>query len=213
MVPSSASQSFGVTVRCHSRGGAKQLYGVGQPSLTRRPTVTENGDAPETSPFRRLGYSKRWLDPRGVTAPHRELAKDSRPRASLRPGRTASAQLVVSSAGGPHRCTLASGSALSPEPGAGANPFGNGVRASAAARPHGVVPQGYKASQTRSPLSPQFGLQLPAPVRVSRVTSPCLSSRGGLGSCPRRASRRPGVVTHEARNFWASKATCLCHRW
>ena len=37
-----------------------------------------------------------------MTVPLQELAEDSRPRSSLRPGRTASAQLVVGSAGG-HR--------------------------------------------------------------------------------------------------------------
>jgi hypothetical protein len=36
-------------------------------SLPRHQTVTIAGDAPETSPFRRTGYSTRWLDPRGVT--------------------------------------------------------------------------------------------------------------------------------------------------
>ena len=66
MVRSSAS--IGMTTDCHSRGGAKQLYGVYQPSLTQRPTVANNGDAPETSPFRTTGYSKRWLDPTRVTA-------------------------------------------------------------------------------------------------------------------------------------------------
>jgi hypothetical protein len=67
MVLWSASHLVAVTTGCHNRGGAKQLYGVSPVSLPRHPTVTGNGNAPETSPFRRTGYSKRWLDPRRVT--------------------------------------------------------------------------------------------------------------------------------------------------
>ena len=43
----------------------------------------------------------------------------------------------------------------------------NGVRASATTRPHGVAPQGTSLVQLQSPLSPQFGSQLPTPVRCS----------------------------------------------
>ncbi len=38
--------SHGVTTDCHSRGGAKQLYGVGRPSLTQRPTVADRRRRP-----------------------------------------------------------------------------------------------------------------------------------------------------------------------
>src|SRR5262249_41806841 len=108
MVPSSASQLFGVTIDCHNRGGAKQLYGVRPPSRDCRPTVTDLGDAPETSPFRRTGYSKRWLDPRGVTTRTGHARGNRGPRRVWNSGPVASAQLVVGSAGGPHRCPRAS---------------------------------------------------------------------------------------------------------
>jgi len=86
MVRSSASHLATVTTDCHSRSGAKQLYGVHQPSLAQRPIVTDSGDAPETSPFRTTGYSKRWLDPTRGDRLHRQLAEDSRPRSNCRPG-------------------------------------------------------------------------------------------------------------------------------
>ena len=113
----------GVTTDCHSRGGAKQLYGVGRSSLTQRPTVTSNGDAPETSPFRRLGYSKRWLDPRRVAASHRELAGESRPPSSFHPGQSGVG--VVSLQLGRRAASVyacKSDCALEPEAGEGANP-------------------------------------------------------------------------------------------
>jgi hypothetical protein len=87
MVLRSASHLAGVTTDCHGRGGAKQLYGVGRPPHARRPTATlSTSDAPETSPFRRTGYSKRWLDPKRVAAHTRNSLGESRPPTSLRPG-------------------------------------------------------------------------------------------------------------------------------
>src|SRR5262249_45277556 len=82
------------------------------------------GDAPETSPFRTTGYSKRWLDPRRVTDRTRHTRGNRDPRRAFDPGQSASAQLVSGSVGGPHRCSLASRSALSqPEASVGANPI------------------------------------------------------------------------------------------
>src|SRR5262245_7051960 len=180
MVLSSASQLVGVKIAYHSRGGAKLLYGVRRPPLPQRPTVTEVGDAPETSPLRRTGYSKRWLDPRKVTDRTRHTWGNRDPPRAFDPGQSASAQLVSGSVGGPHRCTLASDSALSPGAGVGANPFGNGVRASTATRPRGVTPQEISLVQTRSPSSPQFGCQLPTPLRC--LTSHLSMSFPLLGS-------------------------------
>src|SRR5215472_9857880 len=112
MVPSSASRPFGVTTGCHSRGGAKQLYGVGPRPLSWRRTVAEVGDAPETSPFRRTGYSRQWLDPRGVTTGTEHARANRDPRRALCPEPVASAQLDFGSAGGPHRRALESDRAL-----------------------------------------------------------------------------------------------------
>ena len=143
MVLSSASHLFGVTVDCHSRGGAKQLYGVYQSPLPRRPTVAFDSDAPETSPFRTTGYSKRWLDPRGVADRTGHTRGNRDPRRVFDPGQSASAQLVSGSACGPHRCSIASDSAMSqPGAGVGANPLAAGSgqspqRGHAGSRPRG----------------------------------------------------------------------------
>jgi hypothetical protein len=149
------------------------------------------GGAPETSPFRTTGYSKRWLDPRRVTdRTGRARGGNRDPRRAFDPGLSAPAQLVSGSVGGPHRCPHASDPALSPGAGAGANPVCNGVRASAATRPHGVGPQRISPVQSRSPSLPQFGSQLPAPVRCStghRTVS--FPSPKGLWFCPLHASQ------------------------
>ena len=115
----------------------------------------------------------------------RELAEESRPPSSLRPGRAASAQLVVGSAGGPPQCSLVNRNrALAPVSGGGANPMATGSGTLPQPRPTtGSMPQVRKPEQaarpqTRSPSSPQFGYQLPPPARCLGSTRSCLSSPG-----------------------------------
>jgi hypothetical protein len=161
-----------------------------QTALRGRPVATpmttdchRTGDAPETSPFRRTGYSTRWLDPRGVTTDPGTRGGNRDPRRAFVPGPVASAQLDVGSAGGPHRCTLASDHALSqPEAGAGANPFATG----SGRPPHrghtGSMPQEISPARRDRPCRPSSAHSSPRRSGVPRVTSPCLLSPGGLGS-------------------------------
>jgi hypothetical protein len=62
---------------CQTRGGAKQLYGVCQRHTSDSRLSPPGGDAPETSPFRRLGHSKRQARPPRGDSPHREPAEES----------------------------------------------------------------------------------------------------------------------------------------
>jgi hypothetical protein len=119
--------------------------------------------------------------PKGDNRPGHTDGNRDPPRA-FHPGPVASAQFLFGSAGGPHRCAIVSDNALSPEAGAGAHPVSNGVRASATTRPHGVEPQVISPVPTRSPLVPQFGLQLPAPVRcLTCHPLQVFSLQGGFG--------------------------------
>ena len=105
-----------------------------QTALRGRPVATSaatdchrHGDAPETSPFRTTGYSKRWLDPRRVTNGTGHTPRNRDLGRVWNPGPSASAQLVSGSVGGPHRCSIASDLAMSqPGAGVGANPIATG---------------------------------------------------------------------------------------
>jgi hypothetical protein len=153
-----------MTLNCHSRGGAKQLYGVCQrhESDNRLSLLSATPQKPLRSAGPAIQNDK--LDPRRVTVRYGNLRGNRDPRQAVHPGQTASAQLVFGSAGGPHRCAIVSDRALLPERGEGANPSerGPGLRHNEAVRGHAP---GNKPRSTRSPSLPQLGRQLPPPVR------------------------------------------------
>jgi hypothetical protein len=164
-----------------------------------------SGDAPETSPFRRLGYSKRQARPPKGTVRTGNTRRNRDPRRAFHPGQTASAQLLFGSAGGPHRCAFVSVTVRCHRSPAWGPIQANGVRVIAAAGTKAGSRPSDRSRSTRSPFSPQLGRQLPPPVRclachlVMSFISP-----GGFGFLP--------FYPHDARNFLGSNAICFRHR-
>jgi len=191
--------SPGVTAACHAQGGAKPLHGVGRPPRRRQPTVTPPAsDAPETSPFRRTGHSKRWLDPRRVTAcrgrtPGIETPVVRSPRTSRvgsvsrRLGRRAASAY----AGWSGRRVVAG-----VRRGGQSEQRGPGRRRTEATRGHAP---GNKPRPSRSPSSPQLGCPLPPPARCLRTaTDPPRLPSSGVSSGP-VVPRRPVTVRCHSR--------------
>jgi hypothetical protein len=117
---SRSDNSVPVTRRC-------QTALRGRPASSDNRLSPQSGDAPETSPFRRLGYSKRQARPPKGDSSHREHAGESRPPSRFSPRAncvgTVSIRLGRRAAS---VCDCKRDSALSPEAGEGANPKATG---------------------------------------------------------------------------------------
>jgi hypothetical protein len=194
-----------------------------------------SGDAPETSPFRWLGYSKRQARPPEGDRPAPGTRGGIETSVALfTPDRTASAQFIFGSAGGPLRCAIVSLTVPCHRKPARGPIQANGVRDIAAAEAaRGQAPVD-KPRSTRSPLLPQLGRQLPPTVRCLTchpvmsfllMAVLLLSSRGRhrrVAPASRRSVhhvlRSQGgfgflaFSLHDARNFLGSNAICFRHR-
>ena len=93
----------------HEASGTKQPYGVRSHQLPLMRLSRQKRDAPETSPCRHDGHSKRMArSPQGDGLDWRRRGNRD-PRPALVPAKTASAQLVTDSSVGPHRSIASAG--------------------------------------------------------------------------------------------------------
>ena len=141
----------------------------GSAGCCEHPTVTPR-DAPETSPFRRLGRSsRRARPPKGDgLAGHARGNRD--PRHALTPGSSASAPVLLQLG---RRAAAVVRHRFGPTGSRrGGQSNGSGVRARAAVERPRSRSSSDNARSSRSPSSPQFGSRLPASVRrLTRITT------------------------------------------